>query len=149
MSDRLAFVRFPVLLLFLFFLGKLIVGALGGSYELGVRLFAMVPLTVHLALAWGAVARAFKGEKAGGAFIIGALIALAAQILIFLGTMGSYLLGVETHFSNPVAIVGEQRPVSLGEALVARSGGLVINALIGGVAALIGWTLGGLIPRRE
>ncbi len=32
---------------------------------------------------------------------------LFAQILIFLGTMASYLLGVETHFNHPVAIVGQ------------------------------------------
>ncbi len=148
MSERISFIRLPMLLLGLFFVGKLVVGALGGSYELGNRLFAMVPLTVHLCLIWGAVGKAYRGFGAGGAAVNGMLIALFAQILIFVGTMASYLLGVETHFNHPVAIVGQDVEVSLGQAFGARLGGLVANTLIGGVSALIGCALGFLLPRN-
>ncbi|MFQ5739857.1 MAG: hypothetical protein ACE5JX_12680 [Acidobacteriota bacterium] len=146
MSEKLVLIRLPILLILIFCVGKLIVGATGGSYELGTRLFAMVPLTVHLCLIWGALTRAYHGYGAGAAMVTGLLIALVAQILILVATSGSYLLGVETHFNNPVAMVGESRVVSFGEALAARTGGLVINGIIGAVAGLIGWALGGLLP---
>ncbi len=107
MKDRIEFIRLAIILLVLFFIGKLVVGALGGSYDLGNRLFAMVPMTVHLALLWGAMTRAFRGEGAGSAFMTGASIAIVAQLLIFSATMLSYLLGASTHFNDPMAIVGE------------------------------------------
>lgn len=148
MSERISFIRLPMLLLGLFFVGKLLVGAFGGSYELGNRLFAMVPLTVHLCLIWGAVGKAYRGFGAGGAAVNGALIALFAQLLIFLGTMASYLLGVDTHFNHPVAIVGQDVEVTLGQAFTARLTGLAVNTIIGAVFALIGHVLGFLLPRN-
>ena len=93
--------------------------------------------------------RAFRGEGAGSAFKTGASIALVAQILIFSGTMLYYLLGVSTHFSDPMAIVGADREVGLGEALGARTFGIVVNSIIGGVAGLIGFALGGMIPAKK
>lgn len=149
MSEKIALIRFPALLLVLFFVGKLVVGALGGSYELGNRLFAMVPLTIHMCLAWGAVSRAYQGYRFGQTLQVGILIALVAQILILFATAASYLLDVETHFSNPIAIVGEERLVPFGEAMGARLAGLVVNSIIGAIAAAIGWALGRLIPVSE
>ena len=135
MKERLEFIRLAMVLLGLFFIGKLIVGAAGGSYALGTRLFAMVPLTVQLCLIWGAMTRAFKGQGVGEAAITGASIALFAQILIFSGTVLSYLLGASTHFNEPMAIrrrrIGR---VALGEAVLARGVGIVINTVIGTIA---------------
>ena len=149
MKERLEFIRLAMVLLGLFFIGKLIVGAAGGSYALGTRLFAMVPLTVQLCLIWGAMTRAFKGQGVGEAAITGASIALFAQILIFSGTVLSYLLGASTHFNEPMAIVGEDRPVALGEAVLARGVGIVINTVIGTIAGSLGWALGALLPSRQ
>lgn len=146
MKDKIEFIRLAWLLLFLFFIGKLIVGALGGSYELGTRLFAMVPLTVHLCLIWGAMTRVVRGQGVGAAMVTGILIALGAQVLIFLATTGSYLLDVSTHFNNPIAIVGEDRVVSFGEALGTRAFGIFANSVVGAVAGAIGWALGKLLP---
>jgi hypothetical protein len=149
MKERIEFIRLPLLLLALFFVGKLVVGALGGSYDLGNRLFAMVPMTVHLCLIWGALTRAYRGQGVGQAAMTGASIALFAQVLIFSGTILSYVLGASTHFNDPMAIVGEARDVSLGEAAGARAFGIVVNAIIGVIAGSIGWALGGLIPSRK
>ncbi len=146
MNERLRLIRLPILLLVLFFLGKLIVGAAGGSYEASNRAFAMVPLTVHLCIVWGALSCAFYGSRAGGAALTGASIALVAQLLIILGTAGSYLLGAETAFNNPIALVGAERAVGFGEAMGLRAFGLVVNCVIAAVVALIGWALGRLIP---
>jgi len=149
MQDKLRFIRFPALLLIIYFVGKLTVGALGGSYELGIQLFAMVPLTIHLCLAWGAVSRALRGDGLKDAMLTGLLIALVAQLLIFFGTVGSYLIGAETSFNNSVAIVREVRTVSFGEAVGARAFGVFVNSIIGAIAGLIGWALGGLVPGRR
>ena len=148
MQDKLQFIRFPVLLLTLYFVGKLVVGAAGGSYELGIRLFAMVPLTVHLCLAWGALIRALRGGGVKDAMLTGVLISLVAQLLIFMGTFGSYLLGEETAFSNSTALVNETREVSFAEAIGARTVGVLGNSIIGALASLVGWSLGGLIPSQ-
>lgn len=149
MKERLQFARLAFVLIGLFFVGKLIVGATGGSYALGIRLFAMVPLAAQLSLVWGAMTRAFRGRGVGEAALTGVSIELFAQILIFSATMLSYLLGVSTHFNNPIAIVGADQPVSLGEAFVARALGIVINSVIGAIMASIGWALGGLLPSRQ
>ena len=149
MQDKLRFIRLPALLLIIYFVGKLTVDALGGSYELGIQLFAMVPLTIHLCLAWGAISRALRGDGLKDAMLTGLLIALVAQLLIFFGTVGSYLIGAETSFNNPVAIVREVRTVSFGEAVGVRAFGVFANAIIGAMAGLIGWALGGLVPGRR
>lgn len=145
-EDKIGFVRLAWLLLGLFFVGKLVVTMAGGSYELSNRLFAMVPLTVHLCLIWGAMTRAFRGASVGQAFQVGVLIALFAQVLIFSGTVISYLMDASTAFSNPVAIVGEDRVVTMGEAVVGRGVGLIVNMVVGGVSASIGWALGKFLP---
>ena len=80
--------------------------------------------------------------------VTGAMIALVAQILIVVGTAASFVLSVETAFNSPMAIVNELREVSFGEAMVARTVGVVINSAIGAVAGLIGSALGGLVPGR-
>ncbi|HLV00334.1 MAG TPA: hypothetical protein VKZ59_03655 [Acidobacteriota bacterium] len=146
MTEKINFVRLPWLLLFLFFLGKLIVGAAGGSYELSNRLFAMVPLTIHLCIVWGALTKAQKRQGIGSAAVTGFLIAVFAQTLILVGTVVPYTVGIETPFTNPVAIVGQSRPLTMGEILGGRIGGLVVNSIIGMLAATIGWLLGSLIP---
>ena len=143
---RFEFIKLPVVLLLVFFVGKLIVGAAGGSYELGIRLFAMVPLTAMLSLIWGAMGRAYRGFGIGQAIQTGASIAIVAQVLIFGATVLSYLLGAHTHFNNPIAIVGEDRAVALGEAVMARGVGLVVNTIISCITASIGWALGKLLP---
>jgi len=147
MNEKLAFVRLPVLLLVLFFIGKLVMGGLGQPYAVGNRLFALVPLTIHMGLAWGAFARRYQGYGVGGGALVGMLIALAAQILIALGTAGSYLAGAETHFNAPEAF-SATGPVPFGQAMAARAVGLVTNPLIGAVAGALGWALGALIPKR-
>ncbi len=149
MKEKIDFVRLAWVLLVLFFVGKLIVGAAGGSYELGNRLFAMVPMTVHLCLIWGAMSRSFRGQSVGYAAVTGILIAVGAQVLIVTGTLGSIVLGASTHFNDPIAIFGnDEQAVTMGAALGARAVGVVVNSIIGAVAGSIGWALGGLLPSK-
>ena len=145
MKEKAEFVRLAWGFLLLFFIGKLVVGAMGGSYALGNRLFAMVPMAVHLCLVWGAMTRAFKGHGVGYAALVGVMIAVGGQVLIFTGTLGSIVLDIPTHFSNPVAIFGSEQEVTFVGALGARTVGVVVNGVIGAVAGSIGWLFGRLL----
>ncbi len=147
MQEKVRFVTLPALLLLIFFLGKLVMSLLGAPYELGIRVFSMVTLEVHLALVWGAFGRRYQGYGFAGGIAVGAMIALAAQILIVVGTAISYPLG-GTHFNEPIAL-GVEGPASFVEAMTNRTGGLLSNCIIGGIAGAVGWSLGVLIPERS
>lgn len=148
MREKIAFIRLPILLLFLFFLGKLWLGAIGKPYALGNRLFSILTLAIHLELVWGAFSRRYLNYGAGGGAIVGLLIGLAGQIFIWLGTAGSYLVGAQTHFNDPEAL-NATAAVPFATAMLGRTVGLVINTVSGAIVGLIGWALGGLIPARK
>jgi len=147
MREKILFVRLPALLLFLFFLGKLVMSLVGAPYELGIRVFAMVPLQIHLALIWGAFGRRYMQTGIVGSIVIGILIGLTSQVLIAFGTALSYPLG-GTHFNEPAAL-GLADAVGFTEAMMNRAGGLVANSIVSGIAAAIGWALAVLIPERS
>ena len=149
MKEKLDFVRLPIVLILIAFVGRLVMSVMGASYDVGNRVFSMVILQAHLALLWGAWSRAHKGYGAGGAIQVGVLIGLASQILIFSGTAFSYLTGINTYFNNPIAITGLPDPVSFGTAMLARAGGLVANCIISGILASIGYAMAGLIPKER
>src|SRR5215470_15108414 len=98
MGDKLKFVRLPILLFVIFFIGRLALGAAMGvnkaSYDVSNRLFSMVILEVHVGLLWGAVGRRYRGYGVGGSVTAVVLAVAVSQILIFSGTAISYLAGI-------------------------------------------------------
>jgi hypothetical protein len=150
MKEKLQFVRLPILLFVIFFIGRLVLGAALGiskeSYDISNRLFSMVILEVHVGLLWGAVGRRYRGYGIGGAVTAVVLAVLVSQILIFAGTAFSYIAGVDTFFNFPEAL-NQQAAIGFGAAMAARTITLVVNCLIGAVSAAIGWALGGLLPK--
>ena len=145
MGDKIRFVRLAIVLLLITFIGRLVMGALGASYEATNRVFSMVILQVHLALLFGAFARPQRGYGIFGAMTVGLLIGLTSQILIVAGTAGSYILNVQTHFTDAVAL-NVTAPVGFSEAMKIRAQGLVVNCVMSTVAAAIGCGLSFLIP---
>ena len=149
MKEKLAFVRLPILLFVLFFVGRLVMGAAMGvskeSYDLSNRLFSMVILQVHVALLWGAVGRRYRGYGIGGSITAAVLAVIASQILIFLGTAGSYLAGVNTFFTFPEAL-NQTAAIGFGAAMGARTVTFIANCAFGAILGAIGWALGGLLP---
>jgi len=150
MKEKLDFVRLPILLFVIFFVGRLALGAGMGvskaSYDLSNRLFSMVILEVHVGLLWGAVGRRYRGYGIGGSMTAVILAVLASQILIFAGTAFSYLAGLNTFFNFPEAL-NQQAAIGFGAAMAARTITLIANCVIGAIAGAIGWALGGLLPR--
>ena len=149
MKEKLAFVRLPILLFVLFFVGKLLLGgALGitkGTYDLSNRLFSMVVLQVHVGLLWGAVGRRYRGYRIGGSIQAVVLAVAVSQILIFAGTAFSYLSGIHTFFDFPEAL-NATVAISFGQAMIARTITFVANCVAGVIFGSIGWMLGSLIP---
>ena len=146
MNEKFKFIRLPIVLVLLFFVGKLAMGAAGASYEAGNRVFSMVILQTHLALLWAAVGRRYQGYGAMDAALAVMMITFVSQILILSATASSYLTGIDTHFNYPEAL-GSQTPMEFGPAMVSRIVGLAINCVMTGVLGLIGWSLAGLIPK--
>jgi hypothetical protein len=149
MKEKLEFVRLPILLFVIFFIGRLALGAGMGvskaSYDLSNRLFSMVILEVHVGLLWGAVGRRYRGYGVGGSVTAVVLAVIVSQILIFAGTAISYMAGVNTFFNFPEAL-NQQSPMGFGAAMIARTITFVANCVIGAVTGAIGWALGGLLP---
>ena len=150
MKEKLQFVRLPIVLFALFFVGNLALGALMGvnkaSYDVSKRLFSMVILQVHVALLWGAVGRRYRGYGIGGSISVAVLAVAVSQILIFAGTAISYLAGVNTFFNFGEALNQPGVIVPFGTAMVARTVTFIVNCVMGGILGAIGWALGGLIP---
>jgi hypothetical protein len=140
----------PILLFVIFLIGRLAVGAGMGiskeSYDLANRLFSMVVLQVHVGLLWGAVGRRYRGYGIGGSITAVVLAVFVSQVLIFAGTAFSYLAGVDTVFNFPEAL-NQTAAVGFGAAMIARTATLIGNCIFGAIAAAIGWSLGGLIPK--
>src|SRR5215831_4309972 len=149
MKEKLQFVRLPILLFVIFFLGRLALGAAMGvskpTYDLANRLFSMVILEVHVGLLWGAVGRRYRGYGVGGSVTAVVLAVVVSQILIFAGTAVSYVAGINTFFNFPEAL-NQQSPIGFVPAMISRSITFVANCVIGAIAGAIGWALGGLLP---
>ena len=145
-SGYLRFIRFAWLLLLVAAVGRLVLGAKDVPYEEGTWFFSMVMLTYHLCLVYGAFAKKLKGYRLPQAMVLGALIAVSAQVIILVLTVASYALGADTYFNHPFAIARVTETVPFSAAVAARLGGLVINSIIGSIGGLLGWLAGGLIP---
>ena len=145
MNDKIAFVRLPLLLVVLFFVGRIVMGATGASYDAANRVFSMVILQTHLALIWGALGRSVKQYRLFDAVKAVVIIVAVSQALIFLGTAVSYLAGQSTFFNYPEAL-NSTTPLEFGPAMVARTITFIVNCVMGAILGVIGWFLGPLAP---
>jgi len=148
MSEYIRFARLPIVLMVIFVIGRLILGARGVPYEKGTWFFSLVVLTYFSAFFFGAFSRRLSGYSLKQAMMLGATIAICAQVLILLATLFSYLAGAQTYFNNPTAL-NQSETVGLGQALVGRLFGLVVNTIISGILGIIGWSAGKLLPERS
>jgi len=66
MKEKLDFVRLPLALVAIFFVGNLILGATGVSYDVAKRFFSIVILEAHIALLWAPVGDAIAATRSEG-----------------------------------------------------------------------------------
>lgn len=147
MSENLKLMRFYFWILALFTVGRWGLGFGGVEYAKAHQVFSLVTLALIASAHHAAFGRAFAGFSWKRAAGIGAMIGLATQVVIFVSTALSYLLGLETFFNNPTAL-NQTAAVPFGAAMLARLGGLVVNTILNTIAALIGYAMGGALPRK-
>lgn len=147
MSENLKLLRFYFLILALFTIGRWGLSLGGVEYAKAHQAFSLVTLSLIASAHHAAFARAFLGYRLGKAAALGALIGFFAQLVIFVSTGLSYMLGLDTFWNAPAALNATE-PVAFAQAMLARAGGVVANTITNTIAALIGYAMGGVLPKR-
>ncbi len=143
------FVRLPLLLLFIYAIARFSIGLAGVPYApRGNAMFSIVGLSIITSIIFGALSRRVGGFGWLGTALIGLVIGFFAQLLIFSGTLISYLADLNTYFVHWDALnVPEGTLAPMRQAMTARAGGLLFGSLTMVVFAFIGRALGFLAPR--
>jgi hypothetical protein len=142
MTKHFKLMGFYFWLLALFTLGRWALSFSGADYAKTTQVFSLVILAVTASAHHAAFARAYEGYKLKDALALGATIGVVTQLVIFASTLISYLLGISTFWNNPMAL-NQTAEVPFAAAMVARTGGLVVNTILNVIAAAIGYAMGG------
>jgi uncharacterized membrane protein (DUF485 family) len=146
LREYLRLARPFLVLLALFGAGRWAMGAVWHvDYTKGHHVFSLVTLTVLGCIFYAAFARRWLGYPIMRAVGLGMTLGFCAQLVIFVLTAVSYILGMNTYFNHPTALNAEG-PVAFGPAMGGRLGGLVANTLFAGIAAALGWVFGRVLP---
>ena len=148
----LRFVRLPLVLLVIWTIARFSVGLAGTPYApRGNAMFSIVGLTIICALIYGAMSHRVGNFTWVGTILIGVVIGLFSQILIFTATLISYAADLDTYFRHWDALnIPEGTTMPMGKALATRAGGLIAGPVMGTIMALIGRAVfGKLAPRRD
>lgn len=147
MAQHLRLARLFWLLLAIFTIGRLAMTRL--PYANFHHVFSLVTLTAFSTIFYGAFTRRWRDYRVLQAMALGALLGFSAQVVIFTATLVSYMLGIDTYFTNPRALLGfnaPPEPVAFGQAMFARTGGVVFNTIASAIMAALGWVMGALLP---
>jgi len=132
-------------LLAIFTAARFAQGAMGVEYAKAHHMFSIFILTVLASVFHAAFCRRWRGFRLLQAMGLGAMFGFIAQVVIFLATVMSYALGVDTFFNHPTAL-NQASSVPFARAIGIRAPALVVFPIVNAIAAAIGWTLGGLLP---
>ena len=145
MAEYLRIGRMYFVLLAVFAVARFAQGAMGVAYEKAHHVFSIFILTVLASVFYAAFCRRWRGFRLPQAMCLGAIFGFVAQVVIFLATVISYALGLETFFNHMTAL-NQTEPVAFGRAIGIRAPALVVFPIVNAIAATIGWALGGLLP---
>jgi hypothetical protein len=145
MADYLRIGRMYFVLLAIFAVARFAQGAMSVPYEKAHHVFSIFILTVLASVFYAAFCRRWRGFRLLQAMCLGSIFGLVAQVVIFLATVVSYALGLETFFNHMTAL-NQTEAVPLSRAIVIRAPGLLVFPIINAIAAAIGWALGGMLP---
>jgi hypothetical protein len=146
----LRFVRLPLVLLVLWTIARFSIGLAGTPYApRGNAMFSIVGLTIISALIYGAMSNRIGNFSWLGTVLIGLVLGLWSQILIFTATLISYLANLNTYFTHWDALnVPEGTVVPMAQAMTARAGGILFGPIMIIIMTLIGRAVfGALAPR--
>lgn len=148
MSDIPGVIRLHLVMVAVFAAGRWAQGLGGLPYERGHHVFSLVAMTFLSTAITAAFCRRWRGYGLGRALALGVAMGFVTQLVIFLSTVASYALGLQTYFNHPRAL-NVEAAIPLGQAITIRAGGIVFGSLAQVVTAGIGWLLGGLLPRPD
>jgi len=148
MAENLRLARLYFVILAIVAGGRWFMSFGGVPYAKGTDKLSIVIITLLSSIFYGAFCRRWRGLKLFPAVTLGATLGLTSQIVIFVSTLVSYLLGLETYYNNPVAL-NQVAAIPLGSALLVRAGGLVANTLTNCIAGALGWAMGALLPESR
>jgi hypothetical protein len=144
-AENLRIARLYLVLLAIFAIARVAQGAMGVEYAKAHHVFSIFILTVMASVFYAAFCRRWRGFRLLQAMGLGAMFGFIAQVVIFLATVLSYALGIDTFFNHPTAL-NQESAVPLSTAIGIRAPALLIFPVVNAVAAAIGWALGGLLP---
>jgi hypothetical protein len=145
MAEYLRVARLYLVLLAIFAVARFAQGAMDVDYAKAHHVFSIFILTVLASVFHAAFCRRWRGFRLLQAMGLGATFGFIAQIVIFLATVMSYAVGIQTFFNHPTAL-NQTSAVSFAQAIGIRAPALLIFPIINAIAAAIGWALGGLLP---
>src|SRR4029450_11678095 len=150
MAEYLRLARLYFLLLVLVTIGRWTLGFQHVPYEKATDKMSIVILTLFAPLFYGAFCRRWLNSRIGQPLAIGMLLAFASQVVILLSTVASYSVGIDSYFTNPLALDPKVAPAAIpfGRAVGIRIFGMVVNTIISGIAGALGWGMGALLPQR-
>ena len=152
-SRVLRFVRLPLLLILIWAVMRfLLQPAFGVAYApRGNAMFSVVAVTWISCVIYGAMSNRVGRLNWLGTFLVGVVLGLFAQILIFAATLVSYAAGIDSYFVHPDALNAEPgTTVPMATALTGRAVALATFPIFSGVIALIGRAVfGKLAPRCD
>jgi hypothetical protein len=148
----LRFVRLPLVLLVIWTIARFSLGLMGVPYApRGNAMFSVFGLTMICALIYGALSNRVGNFNWVGTILIGVVLGLFSQILIFAATLISYAANLNTYFIHWDALnipEGTTVPMAKAKAMATRAGGLLGGTIITTIATLVGRAVfGKLAPR--
>jgi hypothetical protein len=137
----LRFVRLPLLLIVIWTVLRFINGPVFGTpyAPRGNAMFSILGLTIICCLIYGALSNRVGNFSWVGTILIGVVLGLFSQVLIFLATLISYAAGIDTYFRHWDALnIPEGTTATMAQALTTRAGGFIAGPILGTITALIG-----------
>ena len=101
MAENLKLARLYFLILAIVAAGRWVMSILDVPYARGTDKMSIVIVTLFSSIFYGAFCRRWRGFKIMQAAVLGATLGFAAQVVIFLSTLASYLLGLEPTSTTP------------------------------------------------
>ncbi len=149
MAENLKLARLYLLILAIVTVGRWSLGLRHVPYEQGTFMFSIVTTTLFASVFYAAFTRRWLGYRILQAAGLTMLLGLLGQVVVFLSTVASYSLGIDSYFSDSRALTRQEGAVGFAQAMGIRVFGLVVNTLLNGIAGALGWVMGGALPSKS
>ena len=148
MAEHLKLARLYLLILAIVTVGRWSLGFRHVPYAQGTDKLSIVMMTLFASIFYAAFTRRWLGYRILQAVTLAMLLGFLGQVVVFLSTVASYALGIDTYFNHPKAL-NLEAAVGFAQAMGIRVGGLVANTILNGIAGALGWAMGGVLPSSK